>query len=75
MKQSIPDYPLEAGVSRKRLSSRKYKFWTVAVLRKMMADLPDDARIWIHRYDSSEDEFFIRPFELLSSIDKDVFLG
>lgn len=60
----IPDtYKVEPFVDTKRVKSRRYRQWTVGDLREMLADFPDEAGVWITRYDEADDDIYIHPLE------------
>lgn len=60
----IPEnYKVEPFVDQKLVRSRKYKQWTVGDLRDVLADFPDDAGVWVTRYDEAEDDIYIHPLE------------
>jgi hypothetical protein len=64
----IPNgYVLDKHCDKKLVESDEYVAWTVADIKEIIADLPDDAPVWWSTYDEDSEELIVHPFEIAST--------
>ncbi|NEN04720.1 hypothetical protein G3T36_02445 [Diaminobutyricibacter tongyongensis] len=68
---AVPEgYKLRRSVNRRILGSDDYQHWTVADLIEILAEYPQDARVWVMTKHPR-----IYPIEVISADADDVFLS